>query len=463
MDKLMKRFKSMIYVRRMKSLKASLEASDRYLHALSDLKTDEFNNKLQKMKSILESSLYPFELLTLSNEDYANEMLKHKKHRWLKAYHFKALRIKHVNSKQNKEFHRDIKSLNKAYNDFIEDKKETLIKQRKVVDNPHALFLEKEKKLLEAFDTKKEHLKQSLDKVYLKKETYLTKKIKQLHLKYDQMVSHAKQNNTLDDIPENVLLRVNNLSMHFGGLKAVDQLSFDVKKGEIFGLIGPNGAGKTTVFNCITQFYQVTSGKISFENKDNQRTELTKISVHEVIKEGIARTFQNVELIYELSILDNMLVGAHSLVQSGFFKDLIHSPMMKREEKILKSKAIKILADLGLYYYKDVYPIGLPYGILKKIELARVLMTNPKLIILDEPAAGLNDKETNDLAKTIKKIQKEYNTTIFLVEHDMGLVMDICDTICAISFGKKLAMGTPDEIKQNTVVQDAYLGGEDHA
>lgn len=256
------------------------------------------------------------------------------------------------------------------------------------------------------------------------------------------------------------ILEIKNLTMQFGGLKAVNELSFNVKRGEVFGLIGPNGAGKTTVFNCITQFYPATSGSINFINRNNQVIDLKKIKVHNVIKQGIVRTFQNVELIWELSILDNMRVAAHTRYESTLYDQFAHSKRLKREEYIIIARAMEVLERLDLLMYKDDIPLGLPYGILKKIELARTLMTNPQLIILDEPAAGLNDTETVELAMTIKQIQKDFDCTIFLVEHDMGLVMDICDTICAISFGKLLAYGAPSDIQQNKDVQEAYLGGE---
>jgi branched-chain amino acid transport system ATP-binding protein len=276
----------------------------------------------------------------------------------------------------------------------------------------------------------------------------------------DLLKQDHSSENLLEKLDNEHILKIENLTMMFGGLKAVDDLSFEVKQNEIFGLIGPNGAGKTTVFNCITQFYKPNAGNLYYKNRNQEVVSLTSFKVHDVIKQGIVRTFQNVELIFELSVLDNMLVGAHSMYKSKFFTQLFHLPRLLREEVIMKTKALNILKDLGLYVYKDFYPIGLPYGILKKIELARTLMTNPNLIILDEPAAGLNDMETKDLAQTIRKIQKTYNCTIFLVEHDMQLVMDICDTICAISFGKKLAIGAPREIKNNKVVQEAYLGGD---
>lgn len=257
----------------------------------------------------------------------------------------------------------------------------------------------------------------------------------------------------------NVVLQVKDLVMQFDGLKAVDELSFDVKEGEIFGLIGPNGAGKTTVFNCITQFNKPTSGLIHYRNSNNEIVDVIKKKVHDIVKLGIVRTFQNLELIWELSVLDNMLIGAHSLYGANFIDHILHTRKLRREEKIMKAKALDVLERLNLTAYKDVVPYGLPYGILKRIELARTLMVNPRLIILDEPAAGLNEAETEELANTIHKIREDYNCTIFLVEHDMGLVMDICDTVCAISFGKKLAMGTPSEIQENALVQEAYLGG----
>ncbi len=257
----------------------------------------------------------------------------------------------------------------------------------------------------------------------------------------------------------NTVLEVCELEMHFGGVKAVDKLSFNVKEGEVFGLIGPNGAGKTTVFNCITQFNKPKGGTIYYRSKSGKIVNMMKRKVHNVINLRIARTFQNVELIWELSVLDNMLIGAQSLYHANFFDHMFHTKKLSREEKVIRARALEVLDRLNLLDYKDMIPLGLPYGILKKIELARTLMVNPRLIILDEPAAGLNEAETEELADTIFKIRKDYNCTIFLVEHDMGLVMDICDTVCAISFGKMLAIGSPDEIQTNPVVQEAYLGG----
>ena len=260
------------------------------------------------------------------------------------------------------------------------------------------------------------------------------------------------------ELPADVILRLDRLIMEFGGLKAVNNLSFDVKKGEIFGLIGPNGAGKTTVFNCITQFYKPTGGLIYYRNREDKVIVLNKYQVHDVIKTGIVRTFQNVEVIYELSILDNLLIAAHTQYKSNIFAQMFNTKGVRQEEAVNRKKALKVLEYCGLLDKKDLPPVGLPYGVLKRIELARTLRAGASLIILDEPAAGLNDNETIELAQMIRRIRDEFNVTIFLVEHDMGLVMDICEHICAISFGKKLAYGTPQEIQANPVVQEAYLG-----
>lgn len=260
------------------------------------------------------------------------------------------------------------------------------------------------------------------------------------------------------DLPEDVVLRLDRLTMQFGGLKAVNDLSFDVKRGEIFGLIGPNGAGKTTVFNCITQFYKPASGEIYYRNRENKILSLNSYKVHDVIKTGIVRTFQNVEIVGDLSILDNLLVAAHTQYKNNIFSQMLHTRGVRQEEAVLHRKALQALEYCGLAHLRDVLPVGMPYGVLKRIELARTLMAGANLIILDEPAAGLNDQETVELAGLIRKIQAELGVTIFLVEHDMGLVMDVCEHICAISFGKKLAYGTPAEIQADPVVQEAYLG-----
>jgi len=241
-------------------------------------------------------------------------------------------------------------------------------------------------------------------------------------------------------------------------LKAVDGLSFQIKRDQIFGLIGPNGAGKTTVFNCITQFYKNSTGEVIFENKNGEIINLNDYPVDKVINQGLVRTFQNVELIKDLTILENVLVGGHIDFNLSLAEEVFRIGRVRKEEVEKRLKAIEILEFLGIAPMKDVYAFGLPYGISKKVELARTLMTNPKMIILDEPAAGLNDAESAQLAGLIKEIKQKYQCSILLVEHDMGLVMDVCDEICAISFGKLLAIGSPKEIQTNPVVQEAYLG-----
>ena len=253
------------------------------------------------------------------------------------------------------------------------------------------------------------------------------------------------------------VLRIENLSIQFGGLKAVDDLSFTVREGEIFGLIGPNGAGKTTVFNCITGFNKPDAGSIFFNNGEEERN-LIGLPVHSVITYGLVRTFQNVEVIREISIIDNVLIGAHISFKASVFEQALKLPRARREERVLRGKAVQVLESLGIGDRKDLPAGGQPYGVLKKMELARTLMCSPKLIILDEPAAGLNDSETDSLADTIRGIRDEYDCTILLVEHDMRLVMGVCDRICAISFGKFLAIGTPGDIQSNKSVQEAYLG-----
>lgn len=263
-----------------------------------------------------------------------------------------------------------------------------------------------------------------------------------------------------EDFGKDTILSIRNLKMYFSGVKAVDDISFDIKQGEIFGLIGPNGAGKTTIFNCVTQFYHPTGGSVFYRDRFGSIVDLTEYKTHNVIKTGIARTFQNLELVFGLNVLDNLLVGAHSLYRSTLVEQLLHTPRLNNEERVNRARAEEILERLELSAYKDMYVQGLPYGVLKKVELARTLMTNPRIIILDEPAAGLNDSETVELAETIRKIRDDFHCTIFLVEHDMNLVMKLCDTVCVCSFGKRLAIGSPREIQSNPLVQEAYLGSD---
>lgn len=266
-------------------------------------------------------------------------------------------------------------------------------------------------------------------------------------------------------------LRVEDLSISFGGLKALDDLSFTVNQREVFGLIGPNGAGKTTVFNCITQFYRPDAGKVFFHvdperlakhhtKADTADSEIDLVGrpVHSIIRHGLVRTFQNVEVIPELSLIDNVLIGAHVDFGASMFAQVFRLPASRREERAFREKAMEALAFLKIDHLADLPTGGQPYGVRKKLEMARTLMAEPTLIILDEPAAGLNETETEDLAAIITRIRDEYQCAVLLVEHDMGLVMNVCERICAISFGRFLALGTPAEIQSDVAVHEAYLG-----
>lgn len=313
---------------------------------------------------------------------------------------------------------------------------------------------------LEAYAQEEIAREVSLNTTISQRSAKLQRKLEALDRKIHRLEASAGSKNQL---PEDVLLRVEGLKMYFGGLKAVDDLSFDVKKGEIFGLIGPNGAGKTTVFNCITRFYNATGGNMYFVNKDGITVDLRDFQVHDVILQGITRTFQNVELVKEVSVLDNLLIACTRSYRSGLTTHALGLPRLRKEEQLLRNKAMDILKFMGLESYAQWLAFGLPYGILKKVEIARALMAGANLIIMDEPAAGLNDAETAELTQLIRRIRDEFHVTILLVEHDMGLVMNVCDTVCAISFGQMLAIGTCQEIKANKAVQEAYLGVEEGA
>ncbi|MCL2367926.1 MAG: ATP-binding cassette domain-containing protein, partial [Oscillospiraceae bacterium] len=287
----------------------------------------------------------------------------------------------------------------------------------------------------------------------------LAKKNEKLHTIFDRSNQRLQAGGgEAGVIPADTIMRVENVKMYFSGIKAVDDLSFDIKEGEIFGLIGPNGAGKSTLFNCITQFYRATGGKIYYRDKFQNVIDLSHYKSHDVLKTGIARTFQNLEMMMGVSVFDNLLIGTHIYYRASLLDQFLHSKRLKEEEQVNRALALDILERMQLTEYKDMFPGGLPYGVLKRVELARTLMTRPRIIILDEPAAGLNDAETEILAEIIRQVRDDFDCTIFLVEHDMNLVMNVCDTVCAISFGKKLAIGTPEVIQNHPLVQEAYLG-----
>ena len=249
------------------------------------------------------------------------------------------------------------------------------------------------------------------------------------------------------------VLKANNISIVFGGLHAVEDFSIEIKEGELVGLIGPNGAGKTTVFNMLTGVYTPTSGTIELRGKD-----VTKLTPHERVKIGISRTFQNIRLFKRMSVLENVKVSSNIQMNYSIFDGIFKTKKYWEQEDKATAEALEILEVLGLSEYVDEQAQSLPYGKQRKLEIARALASHPAILCLDEPAAGMNPTETEELMETIKIVREKFKTAILLIEHDMKLVMGICEWIKVISFGKEIATGTPDEIKNNKEVITAYLG-----
>lgn len=251
------------------------------------------------------------------------------------------------------------------------------------------------------------------------------------------------------------LLQVQDVTISFGGLVALDSVSFSVGEGMIVGLIGPNGAGKTTMFNCITRLYKPDRGSITFGGKD-----LLRVPAHQVAAHGICRTFQNLALFPSMTVIENVLVGGHHLLHVDPVSSAFRLPHVTKEERSARTRAEELLEYLHLSVYRDALVKSLPYGIQKRVETARALMGEPKLLLLDEPAGGLNHEEVLQLGEEIKQLRDRFKLTILLVEHHMSLVMAISDRVAVLDFGRRIAFGTADEVRQNPAVIEAYLGGE---
>ena len=246
-----------------------------------------------------------------------------------------------------------------------------------------------------------------------------------------------------------------NLAMHFGGIRAVEDVSFDVRQGEVFSIIGPNGAGKTTIFNMISRIYAPTGGTLHFDGQD-----ITRIAPHKIAGLGIARTFQNIELFANATLLQNLLIGRHCHSTVPILAQLAFLPSVRRAEVEHRRHAEGVIEFLGLQRYRDQLIANLPYGVRKVVELGRALCTEPKLLLLDEPSSGLNAEETEEMAFWIEDIKKDLGITIIMVEHDMKLVTAVSDRVMALNQGAILAMGTSAEVQSDPEVIRAYIGGE---
>ncbi len=259
------------------------------------------------------------------------------------------------------------------------------------------------------------------------------------------------------------LLEVKSLTMDFGGLRAVDSVTLEVYEGDIAALIGPNGAGKTTFFNCITGIYNPTKGDILLHPKGMKTRRLNGLKPNKVTEMGLARTFQNIRLFPDMTVLENVMIGRHCRTNSGIFKAVVRGKAVREEERQIVESSYQLLEKVGLADFANEFSKNLPYGAQRRLEIARAMATDPFLLLLDEPAAGMNPHETSDLEKLICKISAEEEMAILLIEHDMKLVMNISDPIYVMEYGKKIAEGSPREIKDNPKVIEAYLGEETDA
>ena len=260
-----------------------------------------------------------------------------------------------------------------------------------------------------------------------------------------------------------MILKTKDITMQFGGVTAVFKLNIDINDGEIVALIGPNGAGKTTAFNMVTGVYTPTEGKVFYTDAKGEQIDITGKLPSDIAKLGIARTFQNIRLFKDLTVYENVLIANHLHLKSDFLSATLHLPWYMNETKQMHRNTEKLLQEVGLWEVRNEKASSLPYGQQRRLEIVRALATKPRLLLLDEPAAGMNPKETEELTEFIRQIHREYNLTIFMIEHHMDLVMEISDRIYVLEFGMTIAEGTPDEIQNNQRVIDAYLGVDEDA
>lgn len=266
--------------------------------------------------------------------------------------------------------------------------------------------------------------------------------------------------NTVNSDNKETILKVSSISIVFGGLTAVSKFSCELKQGELIGLIGPNGAGKTTVFNMLSGVYTPTSGEILFWDRKGKPSIINKKNPAQLNKLGIARTFQNIRLFGNLTVADNVRIALHNWRISNSFDVLFRTPRFRRDEKLMDQKVDELLSILKIQNKKNELAKNLPYGEQRKLEIARALASKPKLLLLDEPAAGMNPQETEELRQMIELIRKQFELTVLLIEHDMKFVMGICERIMVLDYGRIIAQGTPEEIKANPEVIKAYLGSD---